>query len=100
MGEQRDVVQEFYERFGDGDLDAAVAVFSPGVQINDPGLGVVEGLEALRNYLEGLKGPVPDARAIVERVFEVGWSSPGSVDTGGQLLLSLFDCFTVIISSS
>ena len=26
----------------------------------------------MRNYLEGLKGPVPDARAIVERVFEVG----------------------------
>lgn len=72
MGDQRNVVQEFYERFGDGDLDAAVAVFAAGVQITDPGLGVVVGLEAVRNYLEGLKGPVPDARAIVERVFEVG----------------------------
>jgi ketosteroid isomerase-like protein len=72
MGEQRNVVQEFYGRFGDGDLDAAVAVFAAGVRINEPGLGVVEGLEALRNYLEWLKGPVPDARAIVERVFEVG----------------------------
>jgi ketosteroid isomerase-like protein len=72
MGEHRDVVQEFYDRFGDGDLDAAVAVFAKGVRINDPGLGAVTGLEALRNYLEGLKGPVPDARAIVERVFEVG----------------------------
>jgi ketosteroid isomerase-like protein len=72
MGEQRNVVQEFYGRFGDGDLDAAVAVFAAGVRINEPGLGVVEGLEALRNYLEGLKGPVPDARAVVERVFEIG----------------------------
>src|ERR1700722_9150619 len=72
MGELRKVVEEFYERFGDGDLDAAVAVFAAEVQINDPGLGAVEGLEALRTYLEGLKGPVPDARAIVERVFEVG----------------------------
>ena len=72
MGDQRNVVQTFYDRFGDGDLDAAVAVFAEGVQITDPGLGAVEGLEALRNYLESLKGPVPDARAIVERVFEAG----------------------------
>jgi predicted ester cyclase len=43
-----------------------------GVRIKDPGLGAVEGLDALRSYLEGLKGPVPDARAIVERMFEVG----------------------------
>jgi predicted ester cyclase len=72
MGDQRNVVQEFYERFGDGDLDAAVALFAAGVRINDPGLGPVEGLEALRSYLDGLKGPVPDALAIVERMFEVG----------------------------
>ena len=72
MGDQRTVVQEFYERFGDGDLDAAIAVFSAGVRISDPGLGTVEGLDAMRGYLEALKGPVPDARAIVDRMFEVG----------------------------
>jgi ketosteroid isomerase-like protein len=71
MGDQRNVVQEFYERFGEGDLDAAVAVFSPEVRITDPGLGTVKGLDALRGYLNGLKGPVPDARAIVERMFEI-----------------------------
>ena len=70
MGDNRNVVQQFYEQFGAGDLDAAIAVFSVGVRINDPGLGSVEGLDALRSYLEGLKGPVPDARAIVERIFE------------------------------
>jgi hypothetical protein len=71
MGEQRNVVQESYGRFGDGDLAAAVAVFAARERISDPGLGVVEGLEALRNHLEGLKGPVPDARAIVERVLRL-----------------------------
>jgi hypothetical protein len=53
MGSSKTSCKSFYERFGDGDLDAAVAVFAMRVQINDPGLGVVEGLEALRNYLEG-----------------------------------------------
>lgn len=72
MGEPQNVVQEFYECFGAGDLDAAIAVFGAGVRITDPGLGAVDGLDALRSYLEGLKGPVPDARAVVERMFEVG----------------------------
>ena len=65
-------VQRFYDAFGEGDLDAAVAVFAEGVRIIDPDLGPVEGHDAMRDYLDGLKGPVPDARVIVERVFEAG----------------------------
>ena len=61
----------FYDRFGEGDLTCAVAMFAATVQITDPGLGRVEGLDALRSYLAGLKQWVPDARAVVERVFEV-----------------------------
>ena len=71
MGGHRRIVQQFYDRFGDGDLAGALAMFAVGVQITDPGLGRVEGLEALRGYLTGLKRWVPDARAVVERVFEV-----------------------------
>jgi hypothetical protein len=72
MAERRNVLQQFYERFGESDLDGAVALFSEAVRISDPGLGTVDGLGAMRGYLEGLKGPVPDARAVVERQFEAG----------------------------
>jgi ketosteroid isomerase-like protein len=71
MGGHRRIVEQFYDRFGDGDLAGAVAMFAARVQITDPGLGSVEGLDALRGYLTGLKRWVPDARAVVERVFEV-----------------------------
>lgn len=72
MGGPRKVLQEFYDRFGEGDLDGAVSMFADGVKMTDPGLGDVEGLDAIRGYLVGLKQAVPDARAIVERGFEVG----------------------------
>jgi ketosteroid isomerase-like protein len=72
MGGPQRVLQEFYDRFSEGDLDAAVSMFAVGVRITDPGLGSVEGLEAVRSYLTGLKEAVPDARAVVERGFEIG----------------------------
>ena len=72
MASNQRVLEQFYDRFGEGDLDAATAMFAVGVQIIDPGLGTVEGLEALRSYLVALKTAVPDARAIVERIFESG----------------------------
>ena len=66
--ENVEIVQRFYEAFGEGDLDAATAVFAADVKMTDPDLGTVEGLPAFRDYLEGLKGPLPDAGAIVERI--------------------------------
>jgi steroid delta-isomerase-like uncharacterized protein len=66
------IVQHFYDAFGEGDLDAATSVFAEDVAITDPGLGPVQGIAAMRDYLGGLKGVVPDARAIVERTFEAG----------------------------
>jgi steroid delta-isomerase-like uncharacterized protein len=68
----RGIVQGFYEAFGEGDLDAAMAVFADGVQVTDPDLGTVEGRAAMREYLDGFKVPLPDARAIVKRIFEAG----------------------------
>ena len=70
MSEQQRVVQQFYDGFAAGDLDAATAVFAEKVRMTDPDLGTVEGLAKLRDYLEGLKVPVPDAQAVVERTFE------------------------------
>jgi ketosteroid isomerase-like protein len=40
--------------------------------MTDPDLGSAAGLAALRGYLEGLKVPIPDAQAVVERIFEAG----------------------------
>jgi len=68
----RSTVQAFYEAFGEGDLDAAMAVFADDVRVTDPDLGTVEGRVALRGYLNGLKAPLPDARADIERTFEAG----------------------------
>jgi hypothetical protein len=48
MGGPRRVLQDFYDRFSDGDLDAAVPMFAVGVRITDPGVGRVEGLEAVK----------------------------------------------------
>ena len=72
MSEQQAIVQRFYAAFGEGDLDAATAVVADGVHMTDPGLGTVEGLSAFREYLDGFKGALPDARANVERTFEAG----------------------------
>ena len=69
MAGHRSIVEQFYDRFGDGDLAGAVAMFAPTVQITDPGLGRVQGLDALRSYLTGLKEWVPDAHAVVDRIF-------------------------------
>jgi steroid delta-isomerase-like uncharacterized protein len=66
----RGIVERFYEAFGEGDLDAATAVFAEDVRVTDPDLGTVQGLTAMREYLDGLKIPLPDARAVVERVYE------------------------------
>jgi len=72
MSGPRRVLQDFYDRFGEGDLEGAVAMFADSIRITDPGLGTAEGREQIRRYLCGLKEAVPDATAIVERGFEVG----------------------------
>jgi ketosteroid isomerase-like protein len=71
MDGHRRIVEQFYGHFGEGDLAGAVAMFAATVQITDPALGRVEGLDALRDYLTGLKEWVPDARAVVDRIFVV-----------------------------
>jgi len=70
--ENVEIIRRFYEAFGAGDLDAATAVFAADMRMTDPDLGTVEGLGAFREYLDGLKRPLPDAGAIVERIYEAG----------------------------
>ncbi len=65
----REVVSSFYENFDRGDIPAALSVFSAELETTDPGMGTVHGRAPFREYLETLKRAVPDARAVVERMF-------------------------------
>ena len=47
--ENVEIVRRFDDAFGEGDLDAATAVFADGVRMTDPDLGTVEGLPAFRD---------------------------------------------------
>jgi ketosteroid isomerase-like protein len=62
----------FYETFDGSDIDAMLAVFAPELETIDPGMGTVRGLGPFRAYLETLKRAMPDARAVIERIFEAG----------------------------
>jgi len=64
------LVLRFYEHFDSGDIDAALSLFSGEVEVTDPGMGTVHGLEPFREYLETLKRALPDAQAIVEQPYE------------------------------
>jgi ketosteroid isomerase-like protein len=71
-GSSRDLVGGFYENFNDGDIGAAVSAFSEELETTDPGMGTVHGIGPFREYLDTFKRAMPDARAIVERTYEVG----------------------------
>ncbi|HVP01435.1 MAG TPA: ester cyclase [Solirubrobacteraceae bacterium] len=68
----RALVTRFYESFDSGDIEAALAPFSPELETTDPGMGTVRGLAPFREYLETLKRAVPDARAVIERTLHDG----------------------------
>jgi steroid delta-isomerase-like uncharacterized protein len=66
----RTVVSRFYENFDTGNLDAAISAFSEDLETTDPGMGTVHGLAPFREYLETLKQALPDARAVIEHLYE------------------------------
>ena len=74
MGEETptQTASRFYERFDGSDIDAMLSVFSPELETRDPGMGTVHGLAPFREYLAMLKRAMPDARAVIERIFEAG----------------------------
>ena len=45
-----EVVGQFYEEFGAGELDAALAFCDDGLEIVDPGMGQVQGRQCFREY--------------------------------------------------
>lgn len=70
--EAGEVVGRFYEAFGAGNLDEAISVCADDLEIVDPGMGQVRGVDRFREYLETFKRAMPDARAVVERTVESG----------------------------
>lgn len=64
--------RRFYEEFDGSDINAMLSVFSSELETMDPGMGTVHGLAPFREYLETLKRAMPDARAVIEGMYEVG----------------------------
>lgn len=62
----------FYEDFGTGNIDAALAACAEDLEIIDPGMGQVLGRQRFREYLETFKRAMPDARAVIEGIVESG----------------------------
>ena len=71
-GSAQEIVERFYEDFNAGDIGAAVSAFSNELETRDPGMGTVRGIAPFEEYLSTFKRAMPDAKALVERVYEVG----------------------------
>ena len=67
-----EVVGRFYDEFGAGNIEAALAACADDLEIIDPGMGQVRGRARFQEYLETFKRAMPDARAIVEQMVEAG----------------------------
>jgi steroid delta-isomerase-like uncharacterized protein len=72
MTRQQTIVSQFYESFADGEIDSALTVFADDLETVDPGMGTVHGLPRFRQYLEAFKRAMPDARAVISRMYEAG----------------------------
>jgi steroid delta-isomerase-like uncharacterized protein len=68
----RELVTRFYEAFDAGDVDAVLSVFSDELETTDPGMGTVHGHGPFREYIETLKRAVPDARAVIDGMYDDG----------------------------
>jgi ketosteroid isomerase-like protein len=68
----RELATRFYEAFDAGDLDAVLSLFSDELETTDPGLGTVDGHGPFREYIETLKRAVPDARAVIDGMYDAG----------------------------
>ena len=67
-----DLAASFYRAFDAGDIDGLLPLFSDDLETIDPGMGTVRGRAPFREYIETLKRAVPDARAIVEHMYDAG----------------------------
>jgi steroid delta-isomerase-like uncharacterized protein len=69
MADLKSLVQQHYDGFREGDLDAAVAVFTDDCVTIDPGAGQMAP-EQFRAYGESFKTALPDGRFEVRRMIE------------------------------
>ena len=72
MPSNREVVEQFYERFNHGDLEAAMALITDDLEMTAPGMETVTGFAHLRDYLESIFDPMPDAHDALLAVYEAG----------------------------
>ena len=72
MPTNREVVERFYERFKEGDLDGAMGLVSDDPEMTAPGMDTVIGASHLRAYLESVFEPMPDAHDTLVEVYEAG----------------------------
>jgi ketosteroid isomerase-like protein len=68
----RDLATRFYEAFDAGDIDLVLSVFSEDLETTDPGMGTVHGHGPFREYIETLKRAVPEARAVIDGMYDAG----------------------------
>jgi uncharacterized protein len=68
----RELVSRFYEAFDAGDIDVVLSVVSEDLETTDPGMGTVHGRGPFREYIETLKRAVPDARAVIDDMYDAG----------------------------
>jgi len=71
MGQAREVVERFYNRFGKGDLDGAEQCFSVDA-INVEPFGGKMNMQQWRQYGEAFKRGLPDAHMEVSSILESG----------------------------
>jgi ketosteroid isomerase-like protein len=68
----RELATRFYQAFDAGDIEAVLSVFSKELETIDPGMGTVHGHGPFREYIETLKRAVPDARAVIDGIYDAG----------------------------
>jgi steroid delta-isomerase-like uncharacterized protein len=78
----RDIVGQFYAAFNAGDIGAAVSAFSTELETTDPGMGTVHGIAPFEEYLSTFKRAMPDAKALVEHMYEAA----GAVIVEGRFI--------------
>jgi steroid delta-isomerase-like uncharacterized protein len=70
MGRPRDSAEQFYERFGAGDLDGAAGLFSPDCTHVTP--AGEQDASAWKAFAEAFRSALPDAHMEIVSVVEAG----------------------------
>ena len=68
----RELATRFYCAFDTGNVEAVLSVFSDDLETTDPGMGTVHGHGPFREYIETLRRAVPDARAVIDGMYDTG----------------------------